>query len=264
MEHAVERDDECRPKSREERECIRPGGSGGVHEHAESGDGERALTERKDPDDVEARVARRARRVDQQHEEREQRTEQRRGPFDAPLRRDADAGGEETGSDEIGRGNGNWKPLRNHLREVGDGREMLSGKRRDRGRDEDGAQGTDPRVPRDCDAGKVSAIRPQAEGEDDQAQRGRPKHGWFHAGLLARFDPPSRRLGTRRWRSVSGRLGLAGDVVTPFYRLAGSAWVILDAATAAPNPLSMFTTVTPAAQLLSIVSSAAIPPNEAP
>ena len=32
----------------------------------------------------------------------------------------------------------------------------------------------------------------------------------------------------------------------------------------APKPLSMFTTVTPAAQLLSIASSAAIPPKLAP
>src|SRR5206468_3394379 len=38
----------------------------------------------------------------------------------------------------------------------------------------------------------------------------------------------------------------------------------LDAATAAPNPLSMFTTVTPAAQLFSIVKSGANPPNAAP
>ncbi len=36
------------------------------------------------------------------------------------------------------------------------------------------------------------------------------------------------------------------------------------AAYAAPNPLSIFTTVTPAAQELSMPSRAAIPPNEAP
>ena len=36
------------------------------------------------------------------------------------------------------------------------------------------------------------------------------------------------------------------------------------AAAAAPNPLSMFTTVTPAAQELSIARSAASPPKEAP
>src|SRR5207249_179808 len=36
------------------------------------------------------------------------------------------------------------------------------------------------------------------------------------------------------------------------------------AAAAAPNPLSMFTTVTPAAHELSMPSRAAIPPNEAP
>ena len=40
--------------------------------------------------------------------------------------------------------------------------------------------------------------------------------------------------------------------------------VIREAATAAPNPLSMFTTVTPAAQLFSIVSSGAIPWKDAP
>jgi len=42
------------------------------------------------------------------------------------------------------------------------------------------------------------------------------------------------------------------------------AWVIRDAATAAPNPLSTFTTVTPAAQLFSIASRAATPPKLAP
>ena len=36
------------------------------------------------------------------------------------------------------------------------------------------------------------------------------------------------------------------------------------AAAAAPKPLSMFTTVTPAAQELSMPSSAASPPNDAP
>ena len=35
-------------------------------------------------------------------------------------------------------------------------------------------------------------------------------------------------------------------------------------AAAAPNPLSMLTTVTPGAQALSMVSRAAIPPNDAP
>ncbi len=50
--------------------------------------------------------------------------------------------------------------------------------------------------------------------------------------------------------------------------LAGSyeidACVIRDAATAAPNPLSMLTTVTPAAQLFSAASNAATPPKLAP
>ncbi len=50
--------------------------------------------------------------------------------------------------------------------------------------------------------------------------------------------------------------------------LAGSyeidACVIRDAATAAPNPLSMLTTVTPDAQLLSAASNAATPPKLAP
>ena len=41
-------------------------------------------------------------------------------------------------------------------------------------------------------------------------------------------------------------------------------WLIRDAAAAAPNPLSMFTTVTPDAQELSIASSADTPPNAAP
>ena len=44
----------------------------------------------------------------------------------------------------------------------------------------------------------------------------------------------------------------------------GHARQIRLAAAAAPNPLSMFTTVTPAAQELSMPSSAASPPNEAP
>ena len=50
--------------------------------------------------------------------------------------------------------------------------------------------------------------------------------------------------------------------------LAGSyqtdACVIRDAATAAPNPLSMLTTVTPEAQLLSAASNADTPPKLAP
>jgi len=45
------------------------------------------------------------------------------------------------------------------------------------------------------------------------------------------------------------------STVTPLIRLA---------AYAAPKPLSMFTTVTPDAQLLSIASSAAMPPKLAP
>src|SRR5579863_6458497 len=40
--------------------------------------------------------------------------------------------------------------------------------------------------------------------------------------------------------------------------------LIMVAAKAAPKPLSILTTVTPLAQLLSIPSSAAMPPNEAP
>ena len=42
------------------------------------------------------------------------------------------------------------------------------------------------------------------------------------------------------------------------------ACVMRDAATAAPNPLSMLTTVTPEAQLLSAASNAATPPKLAP
>ena len=44
----------------------------------------------------------------------------------------------------------------------------------------------------------------------------------------------------------------------------GHVWQIRLAAAAAPKPLSMFTTVTPAAQEFSMPSSAASPPNEAP
>lgn len=40
--------------------------------------------------------------------------------------------------------------------------------------------------------------------------------------------------------------------------------IILAAAQAAPNPLSMLTTVTPEAQQFSMPSSAATPPNAAP
>ena len=47
-------------------------------------------------------------------------------------------------------------------------------------------------------------------------------------------------------------------------RTATQTWFMRDAATAAPNPLSMLTTVTPAAQLFSIVSSARHPPKDAP
>src|SRR5665811_220243 len=41
-------------------------------------------------------------------------------------------------------------------------------------------------------------------------------------------------------------------------------WIIREAAYAAPNPLSILTTVTPAAQLFSIESRAASPPKFAP
>lgn len=41
-------------------------------------------------------------------------------------------------------------------------------------------------------------------------------------------------------------------------------WLIMLARYPAPKPLSMFTTLTPLAQELSIASKAATPPNEAP
>lgn len=41
-------------------------------------------------------------------------------------------------------------------------------------------------------------------------------------------------------------------------------WLMRVAAAAAPKPLSMLTTVTPAAQLFSMESSAASPPKDAP
>src|SRR5437879_7259290 len=44
----------------------------------------------------------------------------------------------------------------------------------------------------------------------------------------------------------------------------GHVWLMRLAAAAAPNPLSMLTTVTPEAQEFSIASSAASPPNDAP
>jgi hypothetical protein len=44
----------------------------------------------------------------------------------------------------------------------------------------------------------------------------------------------------------------------------GGRRLMRDAAAAAPKPLSMFTTVTPEAQELSIPSSAAMPPSDAP
>ncbi len=48
------------------------------------------------------------------------------------------------------------------------------------------------------------------------------------------------------------------------HRPAAHVWLMRLAAAAAPNPLSMFTTVTPLAQELSMASSAAKPPNDAP
>src|SRR5438046_8938665 len=48
------------------------------------------------------------------------------------------------------------------------------------------------------------------------------------------------------------------------HRPAAHVWLMRLAAAAAPNPLSMLTTVTPLAQELSIASSAARPPNDAP
>ena len=46
--------------------------------------------------------------------------------------------------------------------------------------------------------------------------------------------------------------------------VAARSWLMRVAAQAAPKPLSMFTTVIPDAQLLSIANSAASPPNDAP
>src|SRR5690606_41721581 len=50
----------------------------------------------------------------------------------------------------------------------------------------------------------------------------------------------------------------------PLRQRRATSWLIRVAAQAAPNPLSMFTTVSPAAQLFSIPRSAASPPKEAP
>ena len=80
--------------------------------------------------------------------------------------------------------------------------------------------------------------------------------------------------GRRRWRCAAAVAGSLRAIDAHHPRLeqilargAGRdryKWLISDAIDAAPKPLSMFTTDTPDAQLLSMPSSAAIPPKLAP
>src|SRR3989441_11346330 len=97
-----------------------------------------------------------------------------------------------------------------------------------------------------------------------------------------RMPPDERREGeTARERGASGgreqrpaatpsdRQGDGGEAEDPECGgepppAAVHEWLMRLAAAAAPNPLSMFTTVTPEAQELSMASSAASPPKEAP
>src|SRR5688572_9147329 len=98
-------------------------------------------------------------------------------------------------------------------------------------------------------------------GGDRTAVRARP-------GAPLRAASGQSRAQRRRWRPTLRReehryasldLWIYGSIDLEIYR-----WLIRLAIAAAPNPLSILTTDTPAAQLLSIPRSAASPPKLAP
>src|SRR5579863_8382644 len=81
------------------------------------------------------------------------------------------------------------------------------------------------------------------------------------------YDSPRRRAQTVTVITLSGFEGGNCKEVTKWCqetRCATQRWLINEAMQAAPNPLSIFTTDTLGAQVLSIPRSAATPPKEAP
>ena len=80
--------------------------------------------------------------------------------------------------------------------------------------------------------------------------------------FLKKRRPIGKQFQQRRGEHVPGGAHGAFDVQR-FHPLT-SMWLIMFARYPAPKPLSMFTTDTPLAQELSILSSAATPPKDAP
>jgi len=98
-------------------------------------------------------------------------------------------------------------------------------------------------------------------GEPDAHQRGERQPGGGQKSPDRREQGPETRLQHAPHDGGEAEHGESapGPDAGPCHE-----WLMRLAAAAAPNPLSMLTTVTPAAQELSMPSSAATPPNEAP
>ena len=91
-------------------------------------------------------------------------------------------------------------------------------------------------------------IRARLRSYERKLQKEKKEHGFYRDGAGKRYQ-----IGPH----YNGTSGYCADT-------RATSRLIRVAAQAAPKPLSILTTVTPAAQLFSIVSSAATPPNDAP
>ena len=98
--------------------------------------------------------------------------------------------------------------------------------------------------------------RQTADRLDDEVELQRPQRAVVHPYILAKRPWPASRRGCLGVRPDTVVRGSRSD---PYSR-----WLMLLARAAAPKPLSMLTTATPEAQLLSMARSAASPPKAAP
>jgi len=97
-------------------------------------------------------------------------------------------------------------------------------------------------------------------------------HRWFgshqHAWDSQRVEPPQEVFRIRMQFQKSSHQHVAGGphvaIQVDCSHLDPSTWLIMLARYPAPNPLSMFTTLTPLAQELSMERRAESPPNDAP
>lgn len=97
----------------------------------------------------------------------------------------------------------------------------------------------------------VRGVLPRLNGDVEMAQRGQ---------RLIQVGGAHTQIDQRRQNHVATR---TAHTVKPQYSFHFTL-LIIAAATPAPNPLSMLTTVIPGAQLFSIASNAVIPPRLAP